>query len=247
MRLATLAALGVMSATLCASGARAQPVPGEAEARTLTECLHRHVTELERIVRLIDEAHARERADMPEDVRRDARTAIEALVARAHAASVAARQCLSATHVPSAHAPAPAHADHERADRAADSVAAEHGTVHEIESGQVLTSRVRAVRGERVDGRGSAPDASVRRAVRTIAGGLAACYDAYVDRASRATGELHLVFEVVDGGRVSNAQIEGAGGFDATMRTCVTQAASGMRVERQRGEATYSYTLRFGE
>lgn len=239
-----LAALALCASLLIAPSARAQDPT--TNARAVASCLQEHAENVQRLMRLLEQAEARSREPgIAEDVRRDAVASITAVVDRIRAHAQQVRACIERH-------PIPVHIDgtitETRRDPAQESLAADRGTVHEIEAGTQLAPRVRVVRGERVDGTGRAPDESVRAAVRAVSPRLAACYDQYLDRASRRSGEVALSFTATDGGRVGSAQIEGgAGGFDTELRQCVERAAVSMSVRGQRGRAVYSYVLRFGE
>lgn len=232
---------------LCwASAAAAQGAPGLPEARTVAQCLHAQDLDIQRLMRLIEQAEQRARAPgVAEDVRRDAIASIEQLVDRVRQHTQHARRCVEHTTIPvRVDGVVVETAPH---DPAHESLSGEHGTVHEVEAGTPLASRVTVVRGERVDGSGSAPDASVRAAVRGIGTRVGQCYDQYVDRATARSGDLHISFTAADAGRVSRISVEEAGGFDAAMRQCVERAAQGMTISGQRGRSVYAYTLHFGE
>jgi outer membrane biosynthesis protein TonB len=224
---------------------RAQEVAGLAETRAVAQCLHAQDEQVQRLVRLIDQAEQRARAPgVAADVRRDAAASIETLVERVRQHTDEARRCLE-SRIPASRSAVP-RVESAPPDPAASSLAHDRGTVHEVESGTPLASGATVVRGERVDGAGSAPDASVRAAVRGIGTRIGQCYDQYLDRAAVRSGELHLSFTANDGGRVSGASVEQAGAFDAAMRQCVERAAQGMTISGQRGRSVYAYTIRFG-
>lgn len=241
---AATALLVAAAIALAPDGARAQD--GAAQARAVAHCLHEHDTQVQRLVRLIEAAEQRAaQADLPEDVRRDAVATVSALVDRIRSHAQQVRHCIEqhpiAVRVDERiEERAPAEATHER-------LAADRGTVHEIERDALVTTGVRVVRGERVDGSGRAADESVRAAVRGVGSRLSACYEQYLDRAARRSGEVHLSFTASEGGRVGQAQVERSGGFDDAMERCVERAAVEMRVSGQRGRSVYAYVLRFGE
>lgn len=229
---------------LAPARASAQDAAALAAARTVADCVHREDEQMQRLMRLV--AQAEQRAAQPgiaADVRRDALASIDALVEQIRSHAQRARHCIEQTRIP-------VRVDETVTETAPDdprhgSLAADRGTVHEIESGTRLAASVTAVRGERVDGAGSAPDESVRAAVRSAAPRLVACYDAYLDRAARRAGEVHVSFTASDGGRVSGVVVERASAFDAAMSRCVEQALAPLRVDAQRGRSVYSYVLRF--
>lgn len=238
--------------TLCASAAAAQDVPasspsevqGLSEARTVARCLHEQDQHIQRLLALIDQAEQRSRAaGVAEDVRRDARASIDALVDRIRQHAQEARQCVESVPIPvridsrttQTAPPDPAH----------DALARPQGTVHEVEGAGPLAEGVRVVRGERVDGTGSAPDASVRAAIRAVGPRIAQCYGEYVDRVALQRGELHLSL-TVDGGRTPLVRVEGGSGFDTQLRQCVERAARAVRIPDQRGRSVYAYTLQLG-
>lgn len=209
----------------------------------LEHCIAEHHTHLSRIVRLIEEARGRT-SSSDEAVRHDAELSIETLMERAVEARERLRECVAR-----AHFEAPSHETVEHVttpDHAADSVASSGGSIHEVESDAAVSQHVRVVRGERVDGAGSASDAAVRTAVHGLGPSIGTCYDDYVDRASSRRGHVHLSFTVEDGGRVSGASVERAD-FDSQLRQCVQRAASTMRVAGARGRSVYAYEIALGE
>lgn len=224
--------------------AGAQEVAGLPEARAVSQCVHQQDEQMQRLMRLIEQAEQRAaRPGVAADVRRDALASIEALVDRIRSHAQQARLCVEESQIPVrvdgvVVETAPA-------DPAQDSLAAEHGTVPVIERDTALAARVTVVRGERVDGTGSAPDASVRDAVRTAAPRIVACHDEYLDRAARRSGDVHLSFTAIAGGRVTSAEVERGGPFDAAMSQCLQRAATAMTIAGQRGRSVYSYVLRF--
>jgi hypothetical protein len=239
-----IALLGAIVLCASAAPAHAQDAASLAAARTLAACVHRHDEQIQRSIRLIAEAEQRAaRPGVAEDVRRDAVAAIDALVERIRSEAQQARHCIEQSHIPvraegTTEETAPADPRH-------DSLSADRGTVPQIESGTSIAPSVTVVRGERVDGTGTAPDASVRAAVRSAGTRFAACYDEYLDRTARRAGEIHLSFTATEGGRVTAADVERGGPFDAAMSQCVERAASGMSIAGQRGRSVYSYVLRF--
>lgn len=221
----------------------AQDVPGLSEARAIAQCVHEQSSQIQHLMRLIEQAEQRARASgVAEDVRRDAITSIEALVDRVRAHAQQARHCIERHPIA---VRADSHTTETTRDPAHESLAGSHGTVHEVEGEGSLSGEVHVVRGERVDGSGSAPDESVRAAIRAVGPRISQCYGEFVDRASLRSGELHLAFTVEGGGR-ARARVEGGTDFDAAMRQCIQRAAAEIRVSGQRGRSVYAYTLRFG-
>ena len=115
-----------------------------------------------------------------------------------------------------------------------------------MESDASLGDHVRVVRGERVDGTGSASDASVRSAVHGIGTRLGRCYDAYVDRVGSTTGELTLSFTINGTSRASHVRVESGSRFDAALHDCVEEATREIRVSGASGRTEYSYTFSLG-
>ncbi|MEQ8459159.1 MAG: hypothetical protein RLO52_35400 [Sandaracinaceae bacterium] len=216
-----------------------------ASVRAFADCLERQHAEMSRIQRLIGESEAqRDRASGR--VRQDAEAALEALIARAAAARRQTQECVRAADIPS-----PGTRVVERApppDPAADSVAQQGGTVRTVEENAALTSNIRVVRGEQVDGQGQLDASVVRSAVRGISSRLERCYDQYLERGSLQAQQLNLVFTVRGAGRASRVSVERSGFSDARFERCVRSAGGQLRVSRgaSGGEAIYSYTLRFG-
>lgn len=234
--------IAIAFAVLAPSLARAQDVAGLPESRTVAHCLHTQDTQIQHLMHLIELAEQRSRqSGVAEDVRRDAIASIEALVDRIREHANEARRCVEHTRIPIrvdgvSIETAPADPAHE-------SLSGESGTVHEIEVATRLGRNVLVVRGERVDGSGSAPDESVRAALRGAGARLSRCYEQ--SGAGRA-GELHVSFTAGDGGRISSAAVEHAGGFDAPLRQCVERSLRESTVAGQRGRSVYAYVLRFG-
>lgn len=224
-------------------GAHAQTIVGIEDTRTLATCIAEHQTHLERVVRLLGEAEGR-MASSDSHVASDARESMVTLMIRAHEIRGHLARCVEHAHIPR-----PDTTDtrvEEEVDAAADSVAGDHGTVHVVETDASLDSHVRIVRGERVDGTGTASDASVRSAVHAIGDRLARCYDGYVDRVGTATGEVVLSFTLRGAGRPSVVEVERGSHFDTTLHTCVENAAREIRVGGADGRSVYSYTFSLG-
>lgn len=237
-------AMVLFAALLAApTGALAQSDADVQAVHDFEHCIAEHHTHLSRILRLIEEARGR-MSSSDEAVRHDAELSVETLMQHAVEARERLRECVAR-----AHFEAPSHETVEHVtttDHAADSVAGTGGSIHEVESDAAVSHNVRVVRGERVDGAGSASDAAVRTAVHGIGPSIGACYDDYVDRASSRRGHVHLSFTVEEGGRVTGASVERAD-FDAPLRQCVQRAASTMRVSGAHGRSVFAYEIALGE
>lgn len=239
--LAALALPALASAQDLSASERASAL---ARVRSMASCAAREEAELTRVLRLIGESETQRDRARDAAARRDAERALDALIARAAGIQVRARACFR-DDLPSpgtqvvVREPPP--------DPAADSVAESGGTVRTVEEGAELTSNVRVVRGEQVDGEGRMDGAAVRSAVRGIARQLQRCYEGYLDRGSLAPAELDLVF-AFHGTRASDIDIERSGFSDARFEQCVRQAARSLHTSRapSGGEAMFSYRLRFG-
>ncbi len=220
----------------------AQHTAEVAEVRTLTSCIGAQHTQLVRLERLLGEA--RERLSATDSaVRHDAELSIETLLQRAAEARETLRACIAAA---TFEAPSGETVEHTTTpDEAADHVASSGGSIHEVESDAAVSTHVRVVRGERVDGSGSAQDAAVRAAVHGAGPAVSACYEAYVDRVTTRSGTVHVSFTVADGGRVTNASVE-RGGFDLPLRQCVTRAFSALHVAGAHGRSVYGYEIALG-
>ena len=243
MRRLSLAILLLLPLSALPAPASAQDAAAVQTVRTLSACVTEHETHLTRLVRLIEEAQART-TSTDAAVRRDAIESITTLIGRAHDVREHLRACVEAAQIPRV-ADTTVVERTTTADSAADSVAASGGSIHEIEADAALGSNVRIVRGERVDGSGSASDDAVRSAVHGLATSFSTCYDAYIDRIGRRQGSLHLSFTALEGGRVSAVTVER--GFDGPMRQCVQRAAGAMHVSGAHGRTVYAYELSFGE
>lgn len=226
-----------------ASPAAAQHTAEVHQVQTLASCISEHHTHLARLVRLLDEAHERLSAT-DAAVRRDAELSIETLLQRAAETREQLRACVDAADF---EPPSGETVEHVTTpDSAADHVASSGGSIHEVEADAAVSSHVRVVRGERVDGSGSASDASVRAAVHGIGAAISTCYEGYVDRASSRAGSVHVSFTVLAGGHVSQASVERAG-FDAPLRACVERAFRTMTVADAQGRSVYAYELALGQ
>ena len=236
--LVTLALLAI------ATPAAAQHTAEVQQVHTLATCVTERHTQLDRVVRLLDEARERMSSATDATVRHDAELSIDTLLQRASEARDQIRACLAAATFT---APSGETVEHGTTpDDAADHVASSGGSIHEIESDVALAEHVRVVQGERVDGSGSATDAAVRAAVHGAGHAVMLCYDAYMDRASARHGSIHVSFTVAEGGRVSSATVE-RGGFDTQLRTCVQTAFSAARVGGAHGTSVYAYEIALGD
>lgn len=242
-RLAVSIVVGWLGSVALPTGAAAQSVEGIEATRTLSTCIHEHQTHLERLVRLIDEAEER-RTSSDARIASDARESLVTLMIRAHEIREHLHRCVEHAHIPR-----PDTEDTRtevESDSAADSLAGEHGTVHTVESDASLGEHVRIVRGERVDGTGSASDAAVRSGVHAIGSRLGRCYDAYVDRVGTARGEIIVAFTLTDTGRASSVEVESGSRFDPALHDCAVTAAREIRVTGASGRSVYSYTFALG-
>lgn len=241
----SLATLGVIALVLVSitTPAAAQHTAEVAQVRTLASCISEHHTHLARLVRLLDEAHGRLSAS-DAAVRRDAELSITTLLQRAAETREQLSACIAAaTFEP----PSGDTVEHVTTpDTAADHVASSGGSIHEVESDAAVSAHVRIVRGERVDGSGSASDDSVRSAVHGVGPAISTCYEQYVDRVAARSGSVHVSFTVVDGGRITTASVE-RGGFDAPLRQCVQRAFSAAHVSGAHGQSVYGYEIALGE
>lgn len=220
---------------------------GEAlsRVRSLASCVERENAALQRVVRLIDESQTQSRRGRDAAARRDAESALEALVARAAEIQQRARACLGedlpspGTEVIVRDAPL---------EGAAASVAQTGGTVRTVEQDVELTGNVHVVRGEQVDGEGRMDATAVRDAFHSIAPRLQRCYASYLQRGSIAPRELDLVFAFGGSGQATQVDIERSGFSDARFEQCVRQAGHSLHVSRgpSGGAAMFSYRLRFG-
>jgi hypothetical protein len=233
----------VLVLSMLTAPAAAQHTAEVAQVQTLATCVQAQHTQLARLVRLIDEARGRLTAT-DATVRHDAELSIDTLLQRAAEARTALSACIAA-----ANFTPPSGETVERVttpDDAADHVAASGGSIHEVESDAAVSVHVRVVRGERVDGSGSATDAAVRSAVHGTGPAISVCYESYVDRVSSRSGTVHVSFTVTDGGHVADATVE-RGGFDTELRQCVQRAFRTLAVTGAHGRSVYGYEIALGE
>lgn len=217
-----------------------------ARVRSLASCVERSHRELQRILTLVRESEQQRTRARDAAVRRDAERAIEALVARAAEVQERARACASGPRLP-----APPTAVIERPpppDPSADALAQTGGTVRTVEQGAALTTHVRVVRAEQVDGEGRIDPGAIRAAVRGVASLLGRCYESYLDRGDLTARELDLVFTLRRAGPASEVSVERSGFHDPRLEACVRQAGRAIRVRSapSGGAAMFSYRLRFG-
>jgi hypothetical protein len=226
-----------------AAPAAAQHTAEVAQVHTLATCITTHHTTLTRLVRLIDEAQGRLHAS-DATVRHDAELSIDTLLQRSADARDELRACIeAATFEPPSGATV---IDETTPDEAADHVASSGSSIHVVESNAAVTRHVRVVRGERVDGDGTASDDDLRSAVHGAGGTVAVCYDAYVDRAAHHAGTVHVSFTVGEGGHVTEAAVE-RGGFDAPLRQCIARAFRTIVVSGAHGRSVYAYEISLGQ
>ncbi len=226
-----------------ASTAAAQHTTEVAQVQTLSTCIAAQQTQLARVTRLMEEARTRT-SSSDATVRHDAELSIDTLLQRAAEARDAIRACVAAADF---EPPSGETVEHTTTpDSAADHVAQHGGSIHEVEANAAVTRHVRIVRGERVDGSGSASDSDIRAAVHGAGGAISVCYDGYVDRASSRSGTVHVSFTVNDGGGITAATVE-RGGFDTALRQCVQHAISTVHVSDAHGRSVYAYEIALGE
>jgi len=214
--------------------------------RDLAACVERNHQQLQRLLRLVDQAETQRDHAGDASARRDAQRAIEALVTRAEDVRTRARECLGGAALPTVgtqvvERPPPP-------DAAADAVAQSGGSIHEIERDARLGSNIHVERAQQVDGQGRVDSSVIRAAVRAIGPRLDRCYERYLDRGSVQARRLDLVFTLSGSGRASSVQVERSGFSDATFERCVRAAGQRIRASRgpAGGAAIFSYTLRFG-
>ncbi len=133
-------------------------------------------------------------------------------------------------------------------DPAADQVARDAPSLEILEQDVTLSSSVRVILAEKVDGRGRVPASRVNAGVHALSGRLAACYDRLVDRGALVRGRAMLVFTITPSGSVTGVSTEGSAVGDSRFTRCIRDAGRRLRVGAPAlgGNATYSYTLAFG-
>jgi len=232
----------VLALTLMTSSAFAQ-THAEVHARASNEirCLERVATDLQRSIRLLREAQDQLHASS-QAARDDAARAVESLESRIDDLADAIKTCM------------PQASGAEQQVIVVDPVGAdarvgmENAATDEVERDAQLAPYVKVVVGQRVDGHGSVSGAAVRAGVRTIASRLERCYGSLVERGALERGELHLVFTVTTSGRVTRVGVENPSIGERRFHRCVQSAGRAIRIRGSAngGDATYSYTLRFG-
>ncbi len=232
-----------LSLCLYALPAAAQHTSDVESVRTLETCIAEHQTHLTRLVRLMDEAQERT-SSSDEQIRHDAELSIETLLQRAADVREHLRLCVQHA---TFHATPTETVVHETTpDSAADHVAVSGSSIHEVEADEALGDHAHVVRGERVDGAGSASDDAVSAAVHGTGSSVAMCYESYEARGAHHAGTVHVSFTVTEGGRVAEATVE-RGGFDTQLRQCVQRAFTTMHVAGAHGRSVYGYELRLGD
>lgn len=214
-------------------------------ARELAGCLDAHHNEMQRIMRLLVAAERQRDTSTDAAARRDAESAIEALVIRSAGVQTGARECLS-VRVPTPGAtvvvePPPP-------DAVADSVAGTGGSLPTVERDARLAEYIHVVTAQQVDGSGQLDDHVVQSAVRRATAGLERCYEQHLDRGSMEPATLDLVFTFRGAGAARDVAVENSHFDDATFDRCVRTAAAQIRTSSapRGGDAQYSYRLRFG-
>jgi outer membrane biosynthesis protein TonB len=244
-----LVALFTLSVPLAASAQQPMSASDRTAAldrvRSMSACVSETNEDLARILHLVRESEEQRSRARDDRARIDADRAIDVLITRAAGVQARARQCVGGPDIPSppsviVRGPAP--------DPNAESVAQPGNTVRSVETGTELTSSIRVVRGEQVDGEGRIEPATIRDAVRRIAPRLARCYEQYLARGSIDARELELEFTVSPAGRVGGVNVARSAFGDARFDGCVRTAARALRISSAPvgGEAIFGYRLRFG-
>ncbi|MAQ15479.1 MAG: hypothetical protein CMN30_11875 [Sandaracinus sp.] len=130
----------------------------------------------------------------------------------------------------------------------AEAAVGEANDIPAVERDAVLTSNVRVVVGQRVDGTGTVADESIQRGIRAIGSRLERCYEQLIERDALQTGTLDLTFTVSTAGRVGDVLVSRSTLTDGRFQSCVRYA--GRRIQpptaARGGDARYTYSLRFG-
>jgi hypothetical protein len=215
-------------------------------------CLEEVQSKLQRVLRLLGESEQQIDAATSRAVRRDAARAVEALEAKLQDLVTDASACLKASDGRAGARSAAGNADVVYVDPAPDPAAeavSEPGSATEvIDRDRALSTNVRVVRGELVDGHGEVSASAVRSAVDSIGHHLERCYAGLVEHGALARGTAILVFRITSSGRVRGVRTEQVRIGDAGFERCLRRAGRQLRIEAaaRGGEAVYSYTLKFG-
>jgi hypothetical protein len=210
-------------------------------------CLRSVTSQMRQTLTLMREARAQMLRGESAAVRRDATTAIQSLrqrLVRLERSALACREPVSAR----ARSDEPVEGVVYRdapVDSNARRVATENPATHVVERDVLLVGNVRAVRGERVDGRGRIDDQTVRDVIRAAASGIDRCYDELVGRGALARGRVVLTFTIASDGRVGEIETEGSTLRSPRFLSCVRGATRASRAATGTtgGDATFSYTL----
>lgn len=211
------------------------------------QCLQAAQGQLEQAIRLLRQSYAQLRSASDPRLRRDAARAIVSLEQRIDELARDMRQCVrSAATAGEGSGVVVVEAPQSETEKA---VAQPNPATDVVERDRYLGPHLHVVVGEKVDGHGRVPEQSVRDAITNIARPLSACYGRLVDRGALQRGELVLLFTVTPDGRVRHVKVErGTIGNRAFARCVIRGAQRRMRriAPSVGGEATYSYTFRFG-
>jgi len=255
--------IGLMAAAfvLPASSAAAQSTGDvdvnavQSRAARELSCLDRVSRRLQRKVELMRDAQKQmRRARSDSAARKDAARAVQALEDRVRELLDESAECIEEQAGGSA-GTAERTEDGRRVvyvdpppDPTAEAVAHRNPATDVVQKNDRLSDNVEVERGEKVDGHGRVDQASVKTAVQAIAPRLEHCYGGLVSRGALERGTAILVFTVTPRGRVKKVGVEQARIGGPGFQRCLTAAGRRLRVRAgsRGGDATYSYTLRFG-
>lgn len=220
--------------------------PAAVQARLDAElaCVERVGHSLSRVSRLLTEARTQLASASPGSAAgRDAAAAVVSLEQRVGALSRELASCVPET----ARSQQVQYVEPPR-DRAAEQVAQDAPSLQVLERDVALSSSVRVMVAEKVDGRGSVSAASVNGAVHSLNARLARCYDDLVDRGALVRGHAALSFTVTPRGTITRVSAGGSTIGDSRFTRCLENAGRHLHVGEPAvgGDATYSYTLGFG-
>lgn len=226
--------------------ARADDSPAAVQARLDNEiaCVERISHSLAGSMRLLTEARTQlSSSPAGSAVGRDAAAAVVSLEQRVASLAHDLAAC-----VPSSAAVAGVVYVAPPPDHAAEAVAQDAPSLEVLERDVSLSSSVRVVLAEKVDGRGRVGASSVNGAVHALSARLARCYDQLVDRGALVRGRAALIFTVTPRGSVTHVSAQGSTIGDSRFTGCLADAGRHLHVGAPAlgGNATYSYTLGFG-
>lgn len=201
------------------------------------DCVQRQLSELRDTVQLLREAQAQLGASQS-DLREAAAQSIVSLEQRIGRISDALQSC-----VPEARTETRVR-EHTGA---VARVGQQNPATQVVESDTQLSTYVKVVRGERVDGHGTIAGSEVQRMFRRIGSRIERCYGSYVDRNALESGTAILSFTITTSRRVRSIRVEQAMG-DATFQRCLRNAGRAIRASAPAvgGDVQFAYTLRFG-